>query len=79
MRAHRYNKLYRFMFCNTNDVVFDVTIPSTEIHDPSLFLKYFCNALSSQSVCYGQQDSIFEALADKLENYTKIVEDENED
>lgn len=59
MRAHRYNKLYRFMFCNANDVVLDATIPASEMHDPSLFLKYFCNALSSQSVCYGQQDSIF--------------------
>lgn len=27
----------------------------------------------------GKNIDIFEALADKLENYTKIVEDENED
>lgn len=58
MRAHS-NKSYRFMFCNANDIVLDATIPASEMHDPTLFLKYFCNALSSQSACYAQQDSVF--------------------
>lgn len=59
MRAHRNNKSYRFMFCNVNDVVLDARVPASEIHDPSLFLKYFCDALSSQSARFGQQDSVF--------------------
>lgn len=54
LRVYKGNKLYRFMFCNPSDTIFDITISSNDLHNTTLFLKNICEALTSQSTRYAR-------------------------